>query len=460
MLIFLVVLGLSCALTVLTSPWPPVVYCDIGSSDSLNFSGFELDLLREIAISLHWTNLTISCVTWDEMFSRVKAGTADIGLGGINIDSERLQQFSFSVPTYESGLSLVVTEQRASLTWVLLEIFSWQLWVALLVAGVVVAHVLWLLEGREKPYPCGLVDAVWLTFASLCFTSDRAARLNPGKTLQLGLGLSAFLLLGLFIGVLTVRLATPIDDQSQISYQDLRGLRVGTPATYVPWLSQFSDHVQGYSWLPDDPSALIIAAVEKGELDVAALEHPQAQYYSSRKCGITVLDFSFIEIYYAAAFPLGADKQLIRDFSKACCKLKERGVQKALMNKYMIQAAPDSCSDLIPLNALTATQVLGVFSVLVAGFVAALPLFLYQLLRKPQSSEERSAQQLRDQHTQRNEQELKLVRKFDTILLSADQKLGAKLSQLEHSLEGHLATSMKYEEALMELEAKLDRRFA
>jgi len=458
MLISLAVLG--SALTVLTSPWPPVIYCDLGSSNSFNFSGFELDLLREIAISLHWTNWTISCVTWDEMMTRVQAGTADIGLGGINIDSGRIQQFEFSVPTYESGLSLVVPEKKTSLTWVLLEPFSWQLWTALLVAGIAVAHALWLLEGREKQYPWGLVDAAWLTFASLCFTSDRSARLNPGKTLQLGLGLSAFLLLGLFIGALTVRLATPIEDQPFTSYKDLRGLRVGTAASYVPWLSQFSDHVQGFSWLPDDPSALIIAAVERGELDVAALEHPQAQYYSSRKCGLTVLDFSFIEIYYAAAFPLGADKQLVRDFSKACSKLKERGVQKALMNKYMIQPAPDPCSDLIPLNALTAAQVLGVLSVLVVGFLAALPLFLYQLLHKPQNSEELSAQQIRDQHIQRDAQELKLVRKFDTILLSADQKLGAKLIELELSLEGHLATSMKYEEALMELEAKLDRRFA
>jgi hypothetical protein len=150
----------------------------------------------------------------------------------------------------------------------------------------------------------------------------------------------------------------------------------------------------------------------------------------------------------------------MRDFSKACSQLKERGVQKALMNKYTSQAAADPCSNLIPLNALSASQVLGVLAVLSAGFLAALPLNLFQLLRKSRSSEEVKAQQLRQQHSQREAQELKLVRKFDTILLSADQKLGAKLTDLEYSLERHLGTSMKYEEALMELEAKLDRRFA
>jgi ABC-type amino acid transport substrate-binding protein len=460
MLIFLVALASASAITVLTSPWPPVVICDIGSSNAMNFSGFELDLLREIATSLRWTNLTILCVNWDDIFAGLEAGTADIGLGGINIDSARLQKVQFSVPTYESSISLVTTQQRASLTWVVLEPFSWQLWTALVVAGLVMAHALWLLEGMEKTYPRGIIDAVWLAFASLFLTSDRSARLIPGKMLQLGLGLSAFLLLGLFIGCLTVRLATPIVDQPLTSYQDLRDMRVGTPSSYVPWLSHFSDHVKGFDWMPDDPSALIIEAVKQGELDVAALEHPQAQYYSTRKCGITVLDFSFIEIYYAAAFPLGADKQLMRDFSKACSQLKERGVQKALMNKYTSQAAADPCSNLIPLNALSASQVLGVLAVLSAGFLAALPLNLFQLLRKSRSSEEVKAQQLRQQHSQREAQELKLVRKFDTILLSADQKLGAKLTDLEYSLERHLGTSMKYEEALMELEAKLDRRFA
>lgn len=44
----------------------------------------------------------------------------DIGLEGINIDSALLQKVQFSAPTYESSISLVTTEQRASLAWVLL----------------------------------------------------------------------------------------------------------------------------------------------------------------------------------------------------------------------------------------------------------------------------------------------------------------------------------------------------
>jgi hypothetical protein len=113
----------------------------------------------------------------------LEAGTVDIDLRGINIDSARLQKVQFSVSTYESSIFLVTTEERDSLTWLVLEPFSWQLWTVLVVAGLVMAHALWLLEGMEKTYPRGIIDVVWLAFANRCsvvgsaslfLTSDRS----------------------------------------------------------------------------------------------------------------------------------------------------------------------------------------------------------------------------------------------------------------------------------------------
>jgi hypothetical protein len=228
-------------------------------------------------------------------------------------------------------------------------------------------------------------------------------------------------------------------------------------------MRRFTDQITTCDWDNGDPSPRIVAALQAGDIDVAALERPQAVYYSIRECGLTVLDFSFVELYYAAMFPLSANATFISQVSLANQMLKENYMQKALMNRYLYNVSNVTCSSLYALSAFEISDLSGVCLLLAAGLSLSGVVYTFQTLHKRQSNEQRSQVSIKNTIRKNGKTftaEMDLVKKFDRILLSADQKIGEKLEELEKKLQEHLSTSVRYEEAMKDLSLKLDKRFS
>ncbi|MCD6436581.1 MAG: transporter substrate-binding domain-containing protein [Clostridiales bacterium] len=76
------------------------------------YSGCEVDLWEEIAgrIGLSYDYHTVS---WNELFSGITTGVADIAFAGITITADRHAVVDFTLPTMNSGLGIMVLKEES-----------------------------------------------------------------------------------------------------------------------------------------------------------------------------------------------------------------------------------------------------------------------------------------------------------------------------------------------------------
>ena len=118
--------------------------------------GFSVDLARSIGLL---ADLEIDFVVVDtvgEQLEAVERGDADAAIGAISITADREQRVDFSLPMFESGISIAVPTdgQRPSLRSLLGQVFQPFLAVllaAMVVGTIVVGAVVWLLERHRNP---------------------------------------------------------------------------------------------------------------------------------------------------------------------------------------------------------------------------------------------------------------------------------------------------------------------
>ena len=94
--------------------------------------------------------------------------------------------FLFSYSTYNSGLMLVVTKTSRSTLWLLFEPLEPMLWVAAALTGLLMAHIIWIVErGNDGEFPMeyskGISESIWHSFSSFFFTGDKEIRTLPGR---------------------------------------------------------------------------------------------------------------------------------------------------------------------------------------------------------------------------------------------------------------------------------------
>ena len=84
-----------------------------------NGSGFEIELWEEVGNRLLTKgvigNWTFTPVKWSEIKDGIKTGKADIAMAGLTIRSDRMEWSSFSMPTFNSGLGIMVLKEEAGM---------------------------------------------------------------------------------------------------------------------------------------------------------------------------------------------------------------------------------------------------------------------------------------------------------------------------------------------------------
>ncbi|CAG9317842.1 unnamed protein product [Blepharisma stoltei] len=455
---FLGILSSVACYKVVTSPWAPIVNCEIGAN-STTFSGYALALLELMAEDLNISDdYTVECESYDDMINKVKNKEADFAIGGISITSDLYDSFTLSIPTIDSGLVLIVNKETRNLLWLFLEPFDYTLWICWIFSGVFVAHVLWILERSDKgaisfAYPDGILQALWQTYASLFLASDRKIKTIPGRLFQLSYWLISYILLAAYAADLATRLSISLKYTTIKSYQDLSGEKVGCFTKDASILNYFKADSKSYNNDATEGKNML-SDLKNGNLDAVALPKPLAIYLASQDCELAIVGNIFANDYYTMIFRDDFDAEMFAKLNRVLQMLTENYESKALENFYFLEANGDPCYDTetMPINL---TEVGGLWAVLGVGIFLSISMHyvIKKFVIKKTNKEDNYQLNFVDPNTPDDND---LMNKFQKILGSSEVKVSDKMKELEECIRRYSSGCSLFESTLKKMSNTLE----
>jgi len=263
---------------------PPFSYTENGK-----FTGFSIDLMRSVAEDLGRKIEFRRTETFPEMLGGVESGQFDGAIANISITAEREATMDFSLPIYESGLQIMVPQDKAGGS-LFRAVFSMELLVLCVAAFAILfaaGMLMWVFERRKQPYFDRPVDeamfpAFWwaLNLVVNGGFEERMPRSVPGRILSVAMVLTSLFLLSVFVAQITSSLTVEAISGSVKGINDLDGRRVAT--TESSTASAYLDTRDiGHETFPTLDA--LFEAFEQGKLDAVFFDGPILAHYASTK---------------------------------------------------------------------------------------------------------------------------------------------------------------------------------
>ena len=303
-------------------------------------TGFSIELTREIADRLDREVAFEPQETFAAMLDAVRAGEVDAAVANISITASREETMDFSLSIYDSGMRVLTAAGGEEPSWLSL---IWDSGIPLLIFGalgilLVVAHLMWWLEGGGHPYfrdsyPAGVWDAFWWAFIIVTmggFENERPRRAWAQAFAVFWIVVGLFFVSS-FTAMITTAMTVDRLQAGITGWQDLKGKRVGI-ATGTSF-SEFAD-ANGLAYRPYEDFRAAVAAVERGELDATIGDAPVVEFYARGPGAGKVVPAGavFAPEKLGAAFPEGS--ALREPFNRALLRVIEDGTYAALAARY------------------------------------------------------------------------------------------------------------------------------
>ena len=333
-------------LRVVAKPAAPFVTYENG-----RYRGFSVELLELLAADLGADLEFYAVNSSAKVVDDLNRGVADLGAGALAITSQRERRVDFSQPYFDSGLQILVAQDRGGLFGgrigaVLDAIFSRDLLILLLfLLGILIvaAHVIWLSERRTNPeFPESYVEGIWesLWWAAVTATTvgygDKTPKGKAGRIFGLIWMFSGLLVLAYFTAGIAATFA--IDElQGNISGpDDLRGHVIGIPAdsTAGDYLARQGIAAERFVTADAAYAALRDGAVDAVVHDAAILQHFVALDATN--------DFEIAGLVFAErgfGFALPAESELTERLNRALLESVESGAYSRLYETWFGDAS-------------------------------------------------------------------------------------------------------------------------
>ena len=319
-------------LRVVTKRIEPFVFFKNG-----RFSGFSIDLWAAIAdeLGLEYELYGVNSVA--KLLDDVSRGVADVGIAGIDITAAREQRLDFSHSMFESGLQIMVAQNRDprldhTLFRIASVLFSRKLLyvLAILLAALVVsAHIIWVFERRHNPefpptYLLGIWSSLWWAVVTVSTVGygDKTPRGAAGRAFALFWIFVGYVLLAIFTATITTTATVNELHGSVHGPADLPGLRVATVrgTTGAEFLRQIRADVTEVGTVDD-----AVELLRSGRTDAIVYDAPVLQYLAEHgdKGQMRVIGPVFHAQSYGIALP--PESPLREAVNRALLELKERG---------------------------------------------------------------------------------------------------------------------------------------
>ncbi len=323
-------------LIVSTVERPPFTFFEDGKP----VRGFSIDLWNEIARSIGREYRYQPADSFKDMLDQVGDRRADMAVANISITAEREQYLDFSLPIYDSGLKVMIRAENGQPS--LLQLF-WDSGAVHLIVGatlilLIVAHLMWWLEGGKQPYfrkewPGGVWDAFWWAFIIVTMGGFELER-PRGRVSRV---LAVFwIIVGLFfISTFTAKITTALtvgELSSSISgWQDLGKRKVGVPKGTT--MEAFAIK-HGLNAVTFDDFQQALQALQKNRVFAILADAPVAEYYASQVSGGEVVTVGATFAPDKIGIALQQNSPLREAVNRALLQIIEDGRYNEIRRRY------------------------------------------------------------------------------------------------------------------------------
>lgn len=296
------------------------------------FSGFSLQLIREVADELGRDVEFVMVDAFPEMFEQIMAGNVDGAVANISITAEREQVMDFSQPIFDAGIQIMVPDGGSGSSSLLSALWRWELLVSVILAFVFLlagGMLMWVFEHRRQPYfDRDAKDAVFPSFwwaLNLVVNGgfeERVPQSRAGRIFATFLVVSSLFIVSIFVAQITAAMTVQAIEGSISSISDLEGKRVAT--TRGSTTSAFLDD-RGIDHARVEDMTELLDLFESGAVDAVVFDGPILAYYIQNQAtgSPRLIPQVFRRESYGVALPQGS--ALTEDINRGLLELRESG---------------------------------------------------------------------------------------------------------------------------------------
>ena len=351
------VLVLGCASIAAAQPPPPTGSLTVAIMETPPFvmkrgeryTGFSIDLWEDIARRNDWNYEYVRAESPTSLLEMVSKSQANLGVSDINISLEREEFLDFSLPIFDGGLQIMVSEGhgRVSIWHIFHSIVSPMLLLILGFAALLVlimSHVVWLMERHNSPgfdhnYLRGIWEAIWWAAVALVTVSyaDKPPRTFIGRAATIVFMLLSVVVIANFTAVITTELTLrglfgTIDGVEDLHRKTVATVRDTAPEAYLKSIGIAPLRVSRIEEAYD--------LLDRGEVDAVVYDAPVLLYYVAGEGRGTakVLPGVFDKQYQAIALP--PHSPLRENIDLTLLKMMEDGTYAEIHDRWFKSAQP------------------------------------------------------------------------------------------------------------------------
>ncbi len=307
-----------------------------------NLTGFSVDLWNSIALHLNLTTEYDVHDTLDALLEGVKDGEDVAAISAVSITAKREEIFDFSLPMFDSGLSIMVPVQKETgfisfLSGIKLGDLLEFLIIFLLLIGIP-AHVVWFAERKNEEddfisssYFPGIFQAAFWSASTLGGQAEGFPKHTISRFVSIVWIYVSIIFVAYFTAFMTTQLTVQQLKGGISSPNDLRGKYVATikDSTAALFLKANRTNVLDFDTIDE-----AIQAVNAGKAIAVVYDSPVLLYYVSHENqgNMEIVGDTFHKENYGIIFPIGSELRI--PVNRALLSLKESGVYQQLYDRW------------------------------------------------------------------------------------------------------------------------------
>lgn len=313
-------------------------------TDTVGDAGISAEVWAKLADRMEWQYRTVYFEDVSHALQAMRAGRVDAVAGPVSITSERAEQVNFTLPYFQSSLSILSRTDDPTFLELLVPFFSWKFFLSvcifLFILGVV-GLTLWLAERKANPeqFPAepvrGIANGMWCAIVTMSTTGygDIAPRTFWGRFAAASwMIISLLCATTLVAGIASSVTLTGMQTRTVRTAEDMRGKRV---ATLEGSTSAAFIQLHGGKVVPVESVALGAEALLAGTVDAMVYDRPQLAYYvqghPEQELAISTAEYD--KQGYGFAFSLSFPKT--HDVNVVLLELKEDGFMDRISARWL-----------------------------------------------------------------------------------------------------------------------------